>query len=385
MNFDFDRPINRRGTNSLKWDTMTAGELPMWVADMDFAAAPCIAEALQKRLENGVFGYSIIPDDWYYSYMSWWRKRHGLEMRKDRLAFCTGVVPAISSAVRAFTSPAENVLVLTPVYNIFFNSIVNNGRNVLECPLERSWGEYKINFSDLEKKLSHPQTTMMILCNPQNPSGKVWERETLAKIGDLCKKHGVTVVSDEIHCDLTNPGVEYNPFAAASAVCRDISITCLAPTKAFNIAGIQTAAVYAENERLFNKINRAINTDEVAEPNCFAIDAAIAAFSHGAQWLDELRKYIYDNKNEVEMFIRKNIPSLSAEKSESTYLLWIDVSMLGMRSDLFAESVRKNTGLYLAAGTQYRGDGADFVRMNVACPRSVLQDGLERLRKAIDN
>ncbi len=385
MDFDFDTVINRKGTNSLKWDTAAEGELPMWVADMDFAAAPCIAEAISKRLNNGVFGYSVIPDDWYYAYMSWWRKRHEFEMRKDRLAFCTGVVPAISSAVRAFTLPAENVLVLTPVYNIFFNSIVNNGRNVLECPLEKSWGEYRINFSDLEQKLAHPQTAMMIMCNPQNPSGRVWDRETLSKIGSLCQKYGVVVVSDEIHCDLTNPGVSYTPFASASSVCRNISVTCLAPTKAFNIAGIQTAAVYAENDRLFSRINRAINTDEVAEPNCFAVDAAIAAFTQGGEWLDALRSYIYGNKTEVVSFIGKNIPSLSVSVNDSTYLLWIDVSRFGMRSDAFADSVRKNSGLYLSSGSQYRGDGSDYVRMNVACPRSVLRDGLERLLKGIDD
>ncbi len=386
MDFDFDTPINRRGTNSLKWDTSSEGELPMWVADMDFAAAPCIAEAIAKRIENGVFGYSMITDDWYYAYMSWWRKRHGFEMRKDRLAFCSGVVPAISSAVRAFTVPAENVLVLTPVYNIFFNSIANNGRNVLECPLERIWGEYRINFSDLEKKLADPQTTMMIMCNPQNPSGKVWDMDTLEKIGSLCHKYGVVVVSDEIHCDLTNPGISYIPFASVSSVCRDISVTCLSPTKAFNIAGIQTAAVYAENEKLFNRINRALNTDEVAEPNCFAIDAAIAAFTQsGAEWLDALRNYIYGNKTEVASFIGRNFPSLSVAVNDATYLMWIDVGRFGMRSDVFADSIREKSGLYLSSGVQYRGDGQDFVRMNVACPRSVVKDGLERLLKAIDN
>lgn len=385
MEFNFDTLVNRRGTNSLKWDTTAENELPMWVADMDFAAAPCIAETIAKRLENGVFGYSVIPDDWYYAYMGWWRKRHGFEMRKDRLAFCSGVIPAISSAVRAYTVPAENVLVLTPVYNIFFNSIVNNGRNVIECPLEKMWGEYKINFSDLERKLADPQTTMMILCNPHNPSGKVWDMDTLEKIGLLCQKYGVVVVSDEIHCDLTNPGISYIPFASVSSVCRDISITCLSPTKSFNIAGLQTAAVYAANEKLFNRINRALNTDEIAEPNCFAVDATIAAYTQGGQWLDALRNYIYGNKTEVVSFIGRNIPSLSVAVNDSTYLLWIDVSRFGMRSDVFSDSVRKNCGLYLSAGTQYRGDGSDYVRMNVACPRSVLKDGLTRLLKAVDN
>ncbi len=209
--------------------------------------------------------------------------------------------------------------------------------------------------------------------------------DTLEKIGLLCQKYGVVVVSDEIHCDLTNPGISYIPFASVSSVCRDISITCLSPTKSFNIAGLQTAVVYAANEKLFNRINRALNTDEIAEPNCFAVDATIAAYTQGGEWLDALRNYIYGNKTEVVSFIGRNIPSLSVAVNDSTYLLWIDVSRFGMRSDVFSDSVRKNCGLYLSAGTQYRGDGSDYVRMNVACPRSVLKEGLTRLLKAVDN
>ena len=212
MTYDFDTPTERRNTNSLKWD-VAEGELPMWVADMDFQTAPEIREAIMKRAEHGIFGYSVIPDAWYEAYIQWWKMRHGYTMERDWLIFCTGVVPAISSIVRKLTTPAEKVLIQTPVYNIFFNSILNNGRQVLESPLRYDGKEYRIDFADLEEKLSDPQTALMILCNPHNPTGKIWDRQTLEKIGALCSRHHVTVVSDEIHCDLTDPGESYVPFA----------------------------------------------------------------------------------------------------------------------------------------------------------------------------
>lgn len=269
MNYNFDEPINRRNTHSLKWN-VPERELPMWVADMDFQTAPEIILALQKRVAHGVFGYTIVPDEWYQAYIGWWSHRHRFQMEKAWLLFCTGVVPAISSTVRKLTTVGENILVLTPVYNIFFNSILNNGRLVLESPLKYDGESYQVDFDDLERKLAQPQTTMMILCNPHNPVGKVWSRETLEQIGELCWEHHVIVISDEIHCDLTAPRCEYVPFTSVSEKCRENSVTCIAPTKAFNLAGLQTAAVMIPNETLRHKVNRAINTDEVAEPNAFA-------------------------------------------------------------------------------------------------------------------
>ncbi len=215
MKYDFDIEADRRGSNSLKWD-VAENELPMWVADMDFRTAPQITAALEKRAAHGVFGYSIVPDEWYKAYADWWKNRHGLDIEKQRLIFCTGVVPAISSLVRKLTTPAEKVLIQTPVYNIFYNSILNNGRNVLESPLVYENGGYSIDWDDLEDKLADPQTTLMILCNPHNPVGKIWEAETLAKIGRLCRENYVTVISDEIHCDLTDPNRNYVPFATVS-------------------------------------------------------------------------------------------------------------------------------------------------------------------------
>ena len=382
MTYDFDTPTERRNTNSLKWD-VAQGELPMWVADMDFQTAPEIREAIMKRAEHGIFGYSVIPDAWYEAYIQWWKMRHGYTMERDWLIFCTGVVPAISSIVRKMTTPAEKVLIQTPVYNIFFNSILNNGRQVLESPLRYDGKEYRIDFADLEEKLSDPQTALMILCNPHNPTGKLWDRQTLEKIGALCSRHHVTVVSDEIHCDLTDPGESYVPFASVSETCRQISITCMAPTKAFNLAGLQTAAVSVPDEVLRHKVWRALNTDEAAEPNAFAVEAAVAAFTRGADWLDALRDYLYENKKLAEAYIEKEIPDVRAVASQATYLLWLDCSGLIGCGREAAGFLRRETGLYLSEGSQYGGNGADFLRMNIACPRAVLKDGLERLKNGL--
>lgn len=381
--YSFDQEINRRNTGSYKWD-VAENELAMWVADMDFMTATPIIDALKKRVEHGVFGYSIVPDEWYDAYISWWQRRHAFEIDKEWLIFCTGVVPAISSVVRKLTTPAENVVVITPAYNIFFNSIYNNGRNILESVLKYENGEYEIDFEDLEDKLKNPQSSLLILCNPHNPTGKIWSREELSRIGELCHKYSVTVLSDEIHCDITLPGESYVPFASVSEVCKNISVTCIAPTKAFNIAGLQSAAVVVPNDVLKHKVWRGLNTDEVAEGNVFAADVAIAAFNHGEEWLEELKVYLADNRKYATEFISNNIRELSVVNSKATYLMWIDCRKLNIASDKLAEYIREKTGLYLSEGCEYRGDGKYFLRLNLACPRSRVEDGMNRLKKAID-
>lgn len=377
----FDEKIERRNTGSMKWD-VADGELPMWVADMDFKTAQEVTDAILKRARQGVFGYTLITDEWYQAYINWWKYRHDFRIEKDWLIFCTGVVPAISSIVRKMTTVGENVVVMTPVYNIFFNSILNNGRNVLESRLRYEDGVYQIDFEDLEEKLAEPQTSMLILCNPHNPIGKIWDRETLERIGMLCKKYHVLVLSDEIHCDITKPGSGYIPFASVSEECRESSITCIAPTKAFNLAGIQTAAVVIPDKTLRHKVNRGLNTDEVAEPNVFAAIAPIAAFGYGSKWLDELREYLWENRRFAERFITENIPEVSAVKGEATYLLWLDCrKVIGDSSEL-CRFIRKDSGLYLSDGREYR-NGGGFLRMNLACPKERVQDGLERLKKSV--
>lgn len=382
MKYSFDEVIDRRGTDSIKWN-VAEKELPMWIADMDFETAPEIMAALQKRAQHGAFGYTEIPEGWYEAYQGWWQRRHGFQMEKDWLVFCTGIVPAISSIVRKLTTPNENVLIQTPVYNIFFNSIINNGCRVLESPLKIEAGEYQICWENLEEKLSNPQTTLMILCNPHNPVGKIWDYDTLKRIGDLCEKHHVTVISDEIHCDLTIPGKEYIPFASVSENCRNNSITCVAPTKAFNIAGLQTAAVCVPNPVLRHKVWRGLNTDEVAEPNCFAAMAAEVAFKEGEEWLEELRVYLGENRKLAEQYITAQMPTANVIHGEATYLLWIDVRKHNFEGKEPGEYIREKTGLYLCDGEEYGEAGKGFLRMNLACPRSVVEEGLKRLEKAL--
>lgn len=381
VKYNFDEVIDRRNTGSLKWD-VGENELPMWVADMDFRTAPEVTDELVKIAQKGVFGYSVVTDRWYDAYIRHWEKLHAFKMKKEGLCFVTGVVPLISSAVRKLTTPAEKVIIQTPTYNIFFNSVINNGRRVVENPLKYDSGRYEMDFSDLEEKLSDPETSLLILCNPQNPTGNIWDRETLSRLGELCKKHSVTVISDEIHCDITTPGKDYVPFASVSETCKNISITALAPTKAFNLAGIGTAAFYAENENLFNKMRRALNTDEVAEPNVFAVRAAEAAFFKGDEWLGELKEYIYENKTAARRFIGENIPKITVAESDATYLLWLDVSHFTDDSVALSEAIREKTGLYISEGAQYGGNGRYFLRLNTACPRATLNDGLSRLKKA---
>ena len=382
MKYDFDSLINRRGTDCYKWN-VGENELPMWIADMDFKTAPAVIEELQKRISHGIYGYAVVPDEWYDAYISWWKTRHHFTIRREWLMFTTGVVAAISSCVRKLGSPNENVVIQTPVYNIFYNSILNNGLRVLESPLKYENGNYDMDLDDLELKFSDPQTSLFILCNPQNPAGKIWDAQSLAKIGELALKDNVTVISDEIQWDITSPGTEYVPFASVSDTCAKVSVNCIAPTKSFNLAGMQTAAIFVPDKFLRHKVWRAINTDEVAEPNALACPAAISAYNFGAEWLDEMRAYVFENKRIVKEFITSGIPSLKVITGEATYLIWIDISGSGLDSTAFSSALRKETGLFLSDGKVYGGNGKSFLRMNVACPRSLVYDALSRLIKFI--
>ena len=371
--YEFENLPDRRKSASSKW-MVPEGVLPMWVADMDFPAAPQIIRALRERLDHGVFGYDEVPDEWYDAYINWWDKRHGLKLNKEGLIFCTGVIPAVSSAVRKLTTPGEKILIQTPVYNIFFNSTVNNGCTALQSPLCFDGEAYSMDFDRLERDMSDPQVSLMILCNPQNPGGRIWKKEELAEVGRLAKKHSVIVFSDEIHCDIVRPGTEYVPFLSVSDECREVGIAAMAPTKAFNIAGLHTAAVYSENKTLRHKMWRALNTDEVAEPNSFACVAAIAAFNEGADWLDEMCAYVFENRRIAEEYIAANIPQIKAVHSDATYLLWLKMPRSGLQGDL-----KDKTGLYLSDGAVYGKGGEEFLRMNLGCSRQTLKDGLKRL------
>ncbi|MBR1748021.1 MAG: pyridoxal phosphate-dependent aminotransferase [Clostridia bacterium] len=381
MRYDFDAPIERIGTDSLKWD-VRENELPMWVADMDFAVCPEIKRALEKKLDSDVYGYQIIPPAFGRAISAWWRDRHGWEPDPDKVIFCTGVVPALTTLVKCLTNVGDNVVVLTPVYNIFFHSIENMGRHTFESALSYD-GDYRIDWRDLEKKLAHPYTTMMILCNPHNPTGQVWTKEELDRIGELCHKYGVRVVSDEIHCDLTLPGVRYLPYGSTKY--GKEAVVCVSASKAFNLAGLQGSAVIVEDERLFERVERALNAHEVAEPNLLAVTGTVAAFTQGAEWLDQLRTYLYENRLLVEKRLQEELPSVRVVQQKATYLMWIDVGAVTDDSVALCKHIRRTTGLWITPGAQYRGNGSTFVRVNIACPRSLVQDGVTRFVQGVSS
>lgn len=377
----FDKITNRLNTNSIKWSG-DENELPMWVADMDFEAPEEVSNALIERAAHKIYGYCDIPSDWNEAIVNWRLKRYNQKIDKDDLLYCTSVIASISSTVRKITSPGENIVIQTPVYNIFYNCILNNGRNVLESPLVYEDGVYSIDFKDLEEKLSDKQTSMMILCNPHNPIGRAWSREELAKIGELCHKYNVVLLADEIHCDLVDPKMVYTPFSSVNEVCKNISITCSSPTKTFNLAGLHTSYIYISNPYLKHKVWRAINTDEVAEANIFAVTGATAAFTYGGAWLDELREYIYQNKLDFINMVEKELP-VHIIRSNATYLLWVDCSKICSDTVELVDFIKAETGLRVTAGKVYGECGKAFVRVNIATQNVRVKEGAKRFIEGI--
>ena len=377
----FDKITNRLNTNSIKWSG-DENELPMWVADMDFEAPEEVSNALIERAAHKIYGYCDIPSDWNEAIVNWRLKRYNHKIDKDDLLYCTSVIASISSTVRKITSPGENIVIQTPVYNIFYNCILNNGRNVLESPLVYEDGVYSIDFKDLEEKLSNKQTSMMILCNPHNPIGRAWSKEELAKIGELCHKYNVVLLADEIHCDLVDPSLVYTPFSSVNEVCKNISITCSSPTKTFNLAGLHTSYIYISNPYLKHKVWRAINTDEVAEANIFAITGATAAFTYGGAWLDELREYIYQNKLDFINMVEKELP-VHIIRSNATYLLWVDCSKICSDTVELVDFIKAETGLRVTAGKVYGECGKAFIRVNIATQNVRVKEGAKRFIEGI--
>lgn len=382
MKYDFDTIIKRKNTNSLKWDLFET-ELPMWVADMDFLVAPEINQALINRVNHGIFGYAVIPDEYYESYINWWKRRHNLIMKKEELLFSIGVMPSISTMIREFTEKNDGVLIQTPVYHIFFKVIEDNKRQVIENKLLYDGKNYSIDFEDLEEKLSRKSTKMMLLCNPHNPIGKIWTNQELVKIDELCKKHEVIIISDEIHCDLVNPNKKYIPFENIVENKENV-ITCLAPTKTFNIAGIQSSIIHTSNSKLYERIKKRLALDDSSQINVFSIVSTITAFNECEEWVNQLNEYIYQNKKLVENFLKNNIPIIKLVPSEATYLLWLDCTKLNIKSRELNDSLNKKTGLLLSPGIQFGENGDNFLRLNIACPEQMLTEGLNRLKEGIN-
>lgn len=375
MKFEW-KDENRLGTCSMKWD-VSEHELPMWIADMDLPTAPSVREALERRARHGVYGYTFVPDGWYEAYISWWERRYGLKMEKEWLQFSTGVLSALTSIIKRVTNVGDSVVVLSPVYNNFFSSIENTGRRTKECPLSYRDGVYSLDFDLLERTLSDPLATLLILCNPHNPTGMLWTKEELLRIGSLAKKHGVRVLSDEIHCDITRPNRRYIPFLSLPADWAKEAIMLCSVSKTFNLGGLQSAAVCVPDPLLRRKIVRGLNADEVAEPNCFAIDGAIAALNGGEKWADELIAHLFRNRDRAEELLAGS--PLLPVRGDATYLVWIDCSSVTRDAGKFNRFLRETTGLILSDGAIFRGNGTSFVRLNAACSRERLEDGLGRL------
>lgn len=384
MIYDFNKVNNRRGTCSCKWDDSADPEvLPMWVADMDFQTAPAIVEALQERISQGIYGYAHVPDEYYEAAIDWFTRRHGWTFRREWMIYVPGVVPALSAIVKALTVPGDKVLIQTPVYNCFFSSIRNNGCGIEANTLVRDGDTFRIDFDDLEKKASDPSVKLMILCNPHNPAGRVWTREELTRIGEICFRNGVTVVADEIHCELVYPGHEYIPFASISEEFQSRSITCISPSKAFNIAGLHIANIVIPDPEMRKRVDRAVNVNEVCDVGPLGVIAATAAYRHGEDWLTQLIAYLKGNFESFRKYCRENLPEFPVTDLEGTYLVWMDCSRLGMASEALEEALVSEAKLWLNAGTMYGEDGEGYMRWNIACPRSVMLEGLERFTRFV--
>lgn len=381
MNFDFDKIISRRDTDSYKWDSYPDAEvLPLWVADMDFKTAPAIIDALNKRVEHGIFGYVKVPSTYYNAVTDWFNRRHGWNIKKEWIVYTSGVVPAISAIIKAMTVPGDKVLVQTPVYNCFFSSICNNGCEIITNSLSYNNCTYTIDFDDLEKKASDQRVKVILLCNPHNPAGRVWTRDELKKIGDICLRHNVFVISDEIHCELVYKGYKYTPFASISKDFLLNSATCTSPSKAFNIAGLQIANITVADEKIRTKIEKAININEVCDVNPFGVIALQAAYNSGEKWLDDLIEYLHDNYIYLCDFFKKEMPELPITKLEGTYLVWVDCSVMDKSSRQIAEELLNKQKVKLNEGLLYGSDGDHFMRINIACPRELLSKALNRIK-----
>lgn len=383
MEYDFSRPTDRRGTDSYKWDSSPEADIiPLWVADMDFETFPAITEALQRRVAHGIFGYTRVPEAYYEAVCRWFKKRHGWHINREDIIYTSGVVPAVSAVIKALTLPGDQVIVQGPVYNCFFSSIRNNGCEMVSNSLIYNKEElrYEIDFDDLERKLKHERARLMLLCNPHNPGGRVWTRDELTRVAELCHKYGVRVVSDEIHCELTLYDNEYVPFGSLPDELSRDSITCCSPSKAFNTAGLQIANIVCRDAEVRNRIDRAININEVCDVNPFGVIALQAAYSdEGYEWLTQLRKYISANYDLLLERFARELPKCKVMRMEGTYLAWIDCSELHIPSDEIEKMLMHENKVWVNAGSMYGAEGAAFIRINMACTSELLNEGITRI------
>ncbi|WP_027378977.1 MalY/PatB family protein [Chryseobacterium daeguense] len=380
MKYNFDEIINRRGTHSIKWDLCAENVLPMWVADMDFKTAPEITEALSKKASPGIYGYSLVPDEFYNAIIGWWKNEHQFLIQKEWLLASTGMLPTLSAIVRAFVKPGENIILQTPVYNHFFTILENCGCNILSNELLYKDGNYSIDFEDLESKASHPDTKLLLISNPHNPVGRVYTTEELEKMAEICSRNKVMVVSDEIHSDLVFGEKKHISFASVTGY-DVVSVTCGSPCKTFNLSGLPISYVICKDAKILNQIKKLMDVQETGYPNSFAVEALIAGYSKGKSWVEELKVYLYENYKYLSRFFAENLPEVKVLPLEATYLVWLDCSALNKNSEELSQILLDQENLWLNAGTMYGSSGEGFLRINIACPKELLQEGLRRFGK----
>ncbi|MDE6369346.1 MAG: pyridoxal phosphate-dependent aminotransferase [Muribaculaceae bacterium] len=385
--FDFDSIVDRRNSGSYKWDDYSGDPddmIQLWVADMDFRTAPAIIEALRRRVDHGVFGYTFVPNMYYAALTDWFRRRHGYNIDRSKVIYTSGVVPAMSAVIKALTVPGEGVILNTPAYNCFFSSIRNNGCRIVESPLRRidlDGGEftYEIDFEALDSLASHPDNKLFILCNPHNPTGRVWRHDELERIAEICSRNGVRVISDEIHCELTLPGTEYLPYGNIDGR----AVICNAPSKAFNTAGLQIANIVCPDDETRAKIDKAININEVCDVNPFGVAGLIAAYNEGEEWLDDLRIYLEGNYRLIKSFFADKLSSYPIARLEATYLAWVDITASKLDSDEIENLLADKAHVRVASGSIY-GDKR-YIRINFATPRTLISEALHRIEPILNS
>lgn len=389
MKNNFDEIIERKNTDSLKYDFAARlgkpeGILPLWVADMDFKSPSCVIDALIEKSRHGIFGYSNTREDYFNALRHWFSEQFSWNVKPEWLVKTPGVVYAICTAIRALTEEGDAVLIQQPVYYPFPGSVIANRRKLIVNQLVYSKGKYTIDFSDFEEKIIENKVKLFILCSPHNSVGRVWSKEELVRIGELCLKHGVLVISDEIHADFTYPGHRHLVFADLKPEFSDITITCTAPTKTFNLAGLQISNIFISNQEIRRRFKKEIAASGYSDPNIMGIVACRAAYSGGSEWLSELREYLLDNLNYLRDFLKQRLPQIKLVEPEGTYLVWLDFNALNLDDRKLEDFIENQAGLWLNSGTKFGAGGEGFQRINIACPRSTLEKALIQLEQAIN-
>lgn len=388
MPVDFDTVPNRRGTNCFKYDFaremgMPEDVLPLWVADMDFSTAPAVLERLHALAEHGIFGYTGVKDAYFSAVHNWYAQRFGWETQRSWLVTTPGVVFAIAIAIRAFTQKGDAILIQQPVYYPFADKVTENDRQLVVNPLILKNGRYEMDFADMERKIADNHVKMLLLCSPHNPVGRVWTKEELLRVGEICQKHGVLVVSDEIHADFTYAGHTHRVFASVKSEFADFTITCTAPSKTFNLAGLQNSNIFIPNRQLRHAYKKELSACGCGGTNCMGMAACQAAYEAGADWLEQLKQYLAGNLAYVRQFLREKLPDIALIEPEGTYLVWLDLRKLGLTEQQQRQLIVQDAKLWLDTGTLFGQGGEGFERINIACPRATIEQAMQRLERAV--